>query len=145
VAHASTRTLEDILSHHAARPMCSHTGVRAEGGGWRNLPDRALRRIADRGGVVGIIFATVYLGGGSADDVARHVAHAVDVMGEDAVAFGSDFDGMVPLPKGMSDVTGLPLITEALLRRRMPERQVEKIIGGNWRRFFAETLDGSAR
>ncbi|HYX91155.1 MAG TPA: membrane dipeptidase [Myxococcaceae bacterium] len=145
VAHASSRTLEDILAHPRARPMCSHTGARAEGGGWRNLPDQALRRIADRGGVVGIIFATVYLGGRSADDVARHVAHAVDVMGEDAVAFGSDFDGMVPLPNGMQDVTGLPLITAALLQRRMPERLVEKIIGDNWRRFFTETLDGVPR
>jgi membrane dipeptidase len=145
VAHASSRTLDDILGHRTARPMCSHTGVSAEGGGWRNLPDEALRRIADRGGVVGIIFATVYLGGQSADDVARHVAHAVDVMGEDAVAFGSDFDGMVPLPKGMRDVTDLPMITAALLRRRMSERMVEKIVGENWRRFFSEILDGVGR
>ncbi|HZA14178.1 MAG TPA: membrane dipeptidase [Myxococcaceae bacterium] len=142
VAHASPQTLEEILEHPTARPMCSHTGVRAEGGGWRNLSDRALRRIADRGGVVGIIFATVYLGGRTADDVVRHVEHAVEVMGEDAVAFGSDFDGMVPLPRGMGDVTGLPLVTAALLRHNMPERRVEKIIGDNWRRFFAATLDG---
>jgi membrane dipeptidase len=142
VAHASPRTLEEILAHSSARPMCSHTGARAQGGGWRNLPDRALRRIADRGGVVGIIFATVYLGGRTADDVVRHVEHAIDVMGEDAVAFGSDFDGMIPLPRGIRDVTGLPLVTAALLRRGMPERRVEKIIGDNWRRFFGETLDG---
>jgi membrane dipeptidase len=63
-------------------------------------------------------------------------------MGEDSVAFGSDFDGMVPLPRGLHDVTGLPLITAALLRRKVPERRVEKIIGDNWRRFFADTLDG---
>ena len=144
VAHASLRTLAEILEHRSARPMCSHTGVRAQGGGWRNLGDPALRKIADRGGVVGIIFATVYLGGRTADDVVRHVEHAVDVMGEDAVAFGSDFDGMVPLPRGMGDVTGLPLITAALLRRNMPERRVEKIIGDNWRRFFTEMLDGRA-
>ena len=145
VAHASPRTLEEILEHPTARPMCSHTGARAQGGGWRNLSDRALRRIADRGGVVGIIFATVYLGGRTADDVVRHVEHAVEVMGEDAVAFGSDFDGMVPLPRGMGDVTGLPLVTAALLGRNMPERRVEKIIGDNWRRFFAATLDGRPR
>lgn len=140
IAHASKGTLADILSHPTARPMCSHTGVRAQGGGWRNLDDAALKRVADRGGVVGIIFATIYVGGGEADDVARHILHAVDVMGEDAVALGSDFDGMIPLPRGMKDVSDLHVLTHALQKRRVPERLIEKILMGNWRRFFAETL-----
>jgi membrane dipeptidase len=46
---------------------------------------------------------------------------------------------MVALPKGMRDVTDLPLLTEALLRRH-PEALVEKILGGNLRRYFRETL-----
>jgi membrane dipeptidase len=139
VAHASEQTLEAVLSHSTARPFCSHTGVRAAGGGWRNLADETLRRIAERGGVVGIIFGTVYLGGDRIEDVVRHIEHALKVMGEEAVGLGSDFDGMVPLPRGMRDVTGLPLLTEALLRRH-PESLVERILGGNLRRFFQETL-----
>ncbi|MBF5041071.1 peptidase M19 [Aggregicoccus sp. 17bor-14] len=139
VAHASEQTLEAVLSHPRARPFCSHTGVRSAGGGWRNLPDDTLRRIAERGGVVGIIFGTVYLGGDRIEDVVRHIEHALDVMGEEAVGLGSDFDGMVPLPKGMRDVTGLPLLTEALLRRH-PEARVERVLGGNLHRFFRETL-----
>lgn len=144
VAHASVKTLHDILQHPTARLMCSHTGARAQGGGWRNLHDHDLKRIADRGGVVGIIFATIYVGGKHADDVARHLLHALDVMGEDGVALGSDFDGMIPLPKGMRDVRDLHLLTAALQRRGVPERRIEKLLFGNWRRFFAETLDGRA-
>lgn len=140
VAHASKATLAEILAHPTARPLCSHTGVTAQGGGWRNLDDHSLRRIADRGGVVGIIFATVYLGGKSADDVARHISHAVDVMGEDAVALGSDYDGMVPLPRGMRDVRDLHVVTQALLDRGLPERIVEKVLGENWHRYFRENL-----
>lgn len=140
VAHASKATLAEILAHPSARPMCSHTGVSAQGGGWRNLDDQSLRTIADRGGVVGIIFATVYLGGKSPDDVARHIAHALDVMGEDAVALGSDYDGMVPLPRGMRDVRDLHVVTRALLARGLPERVVEKVLGENWHRYFRETL-----
>jgi membrane dipeptidase len=145
VAHASTATLDDLLAHPTARPMCSHSGVRAEGGGWRNLSDEHLRRIADKGGVVGIIFGTVYLGGRGMDDVVRHIAHAVKVMGEDGVGLGSDFDGMVPLPRGMRDVRDLPLLVEALDRAGMSDGRIEKILGGNWRRYFAETLDGVAQ
>ncbi|MBJ6763920.1 membrane dipeptidase [Myxococcaceae bacterium JPH2] len=141
VAHAAERTLEDLFAHPTVRFFCSHTGVRAAGGGWRNLTDASLRRIAERGGVVGVIFAPVYLGGDSVDDVVRHIEHAVDVMGEQGVGLGSDHDGMVPLPRGMRDVTDLHLITEALLRRH-PEAWVERVMGENFRRYFRETLGG---
>lgn len=143
VAHASPATLRDILAHPTARFMCSHTGVQGASPSWRNLPDAALRAIADRGGVVGIIFAPVYLGGDALEDVARHVEHALSVMGEEGVALGSDYDGMVPLPRGMRDVSDLPRLTEVLLRRGHPEARVERVLGGNWRRFFRETLGGA--
>ncbi|WP_224249173.1 dipeptidase [Hyalangium gracile] len=141
VAHASERTLEQLFAYPSVRFFSSHTGVRGAGGGWRNLSDESLRRIADRGGVVGIILAPIYLGGDTLEDVARHVEHALNVMGEDGVGIGSDYDGMVALPKGFRDVTDLPRLTEVLLRR-FPEPLVERILGGNFRRFFRETLGG---
>jgi membrane dipeptidase len=139
LAHASHRTIAGIAEHRTARLFCSHTGVCGAARSWRNLDDAELRAIADRGGVVGIIFATVYLGGREIDDVVRHVEHALDVAGEDAVAFGSDFDGTVPLPRGMRDVTDVPKVVDALARRR-PYSVVEKVAWLNWRRFFRETL-----
>ena len=139
VAHASRNAVETVLAHRTARPFCSHTGVYAVAPSWRNLEDSALRRIAEKGGVACIIFGTVFLGGKELADVGRHIEHAVNVMGEDAVGLGSDFDGMVPLPKGMSDVRDLHLLTAALLNR-YPEQTVEKILGANLRRFFEETL-----
>lgn len=139
LAHASHRTIRDVAERRDARLFSSHGGVAGAHASWRNLDDDELRLVADRGGVVGIIFATIYLGGREIDDVVRHVEHALDVAGEDAVAFGSDFDGMVPLPRGMRDVTGVPLVVSALARRR-PASIVEKVAWGNWRRFFHETL-----
>ena len=139
LAHASHRTLRSIAENRGARLFSSHTGVTGASRSWRNLDDAELRLIADRGGVVGIIFATLYLGGRSIDDVVRHLEHALDVAGEDAVALGSDFDGMVPLPRGVRDVTDMPKVVDALSRRR-PGRVVEKVAFGNWRRFFRETL-----
>ena len=140
VAHASPAMLEDLLTHPKARPFCSHAGVQGATPIWRNLADETCRAIAEKGGVVGIIFAPQFLGGRTLEHVARHVAHALKVMGEDGVAFGSDFDGMIPLPQGMRDVRDLPKLTAALLNHGLPVRVVEKVLGENYRRFFGETL-----
>ncbi|HVE82928.1 MAG TPA: membrane dipeptidase [Myxococcales bacterium] len=138
-AHASARTFADLSENPRARLFSSHTGVAGGKPSWRNLTDQQLRAIAGRGGVVGIIFATIYLGGSALSDVVRHVEHAVNVIGEDAVALGSDFDGMIPLPRGMRDVTDTGRLVDALSARH-PDARVEKIAWGNWRRFFRETL-----
>jgi membrane dipeptidase len=142
VSHASPKTLEQMLEH-PVRPFCSHAGVSKERKLWRNLDDASLKKIADKGGVVGIIFATYYVGGKTLDDIARHIQHAVNVMGEDGVGLGSDFDGLIPLPQGIKDVADLPNLTEALLRRGMPVRLVEKVVGENFKRFFLEVLERS--
>lgn len=140
VAHASPAMLPELLRHPKTRPFCSHAGVQGATRHWRNLSDETCRAIADRGGVVGIIMSPHFLGGRTVAHFARHVQHAVQVMGEDGVALGSDFDGMIPLPRGMRDVRDLPKLTEAMLDLGLPVRTVEKVLGENYRRFFSEAL-----
>ena len=140
VAHASPRLLRALLEQERARIFCSHTGVAALGPRWRNLEDASLRRIADRGGVIGIIFGTPYLGSRRLEAVADHLEHAVRVAGEEAVCLGSDFDGLVPLPAGMRDVTDLWKLTAVLLRRGHPRGRIERVLGKNLRRFLGEVL-----
>ena len=140
LAHASPRTIADVIAHRDVPLMCSHTGVSGATPHFRNLQDPVLRAIADRGGVAGIILAPVYLGGRDLDAVARHIEHALDVMGEEGVGLGSDFDGMVGLPRGIRDVRDLPRIADVLLARGHPVERVERVMGGNWIRFFRELL-----
>ena len=140
VAHASRRLLAALLIQEQARIFCSHTGVAALGPRWRNLDDASLRRIADRGGVIGIIFGTPYLGSRRLEAVADHLEHALRVAGEEAVCLGSDFDGLVPLPTGMRDVTDLWKLTALLLGRGHPRTRLERILGLNLRRFLSEVL-----
>jgi membrane dipeptidase len=65
-----------------------------------------------------------------------HIDHAVKVAGIDHVGLGSDFDG-ANMPFGMEDVTQLPKITEALLRKGYSEDDVRKILGENTLRLMA--------
>jgi membrane dipeptidase len=71
------------------------------------------------------------------EKIVDHIDHVVKLVGPDHVGLGSDFDGAT-MPKGMEDVTHLPRITEALLRRGYSEKDVEKILGGNTLRVMAE-------
>jgi membrane dipeptidase len=67
-----------------------------------------------------------------------HIDHIAKVAGVDHVGLGSDFDGVPNLPEGINDVADLPNITYELLRRGYSERDVLKILGGNFMRAFAE-------
>jgi len=69
--------------------------------------------------------------------IITHINHAVKVAGVDHVGLGSDFDGAT-MPEGMEDVTRLPKITDALLKKGYSEKDVEKILGGNLLRVLAE-------
>jgi membrane dipeptidase len=59
-----------------------------------------------------------------------HIDHAVKVAGIDHVGLGSDFDGAT-MPLGMEDVSKLPRITDALLKKGYTGKDVTKILGGN--------------
>jgi len=67
--------------------------------------------------------------------IVDHIDHAVKIAGVDHVGLGSDFDG-ASMPEGMEDVTGLPRITEELLRRGYTEPQIKGILGENLLRMM---------
>jgi membrane dipeptidase len=70
------------------------------------------------------------------DEWVAVVDRAVQMVGEDHVALGSDFDGGPPVPRGMRDVRDLPMITDAMLRRGYSEARIQKFLGGNLLRVF---------
>jgi membrane dipeptidase len=78
------------------------------------------------------------------DRLIEHIEHVIQVAGVDHVGLGSDFDGVTSLPKGMEDVTKLPAITRALLARGYQEKDVEKVLGGNFMRVFDEATRRAA-
>jgi len=69
--------------------------------------------------------------------IIEHIDHAVKIAGVDHVGLGSDFDGAI-MPIGMEDVTHLPEITDALLKKGYSESDIRKILGENTLRVLAE-------
>lgn len=77
------------------------------------------------------------------DDWVAVVDRAIQLVGEDHVALGTDFDGGPPPPRGMRDVSDLPMITDAMLRRGYPEARIRKFLGGNLLRVFRQITEKS--
>ena len=141
ISHASKKTFWDILGASKTPAFSSHSGCEAVKDHPRNLDDEQLRAVAKGGGVVGIIFASNFLGGlfgATVETICDHIEHVVRVAGEDAVALGSDFDGFVPLPRGMRDVRDLPRITQILWKRGFGEARLRKLLGGNFLRYWEQ-------
>lgn len=137
LAHASERTITDVLALATRPVIVSHTGVRGTCDNRRNLGDDQLRAIARTGGLVGIGFWTIAVCGRDARDIAAAIRHAVDVAGAGHVALGSDFDGSVTTP---FDATGLAQLIDALLERGLSEAAVRKVMGENASGLFSRLL-----
>jgi membrane dipeptidase len=67
-----------------------------------------------------------------------HIDHIVKVAGIDHVGLGPDFDGANDFPEGARDESMLPNITYELLKRGYSEQDIDKILGGNFLRVFAQ-------
>ena len=118
-----------IASHSNAHSLCPSP---------RNLTDRQLDAIAERGGLVGVCFATAYLREDGARDrdtsldlILRQFDYLISRVGEDNVAFGSDFDGAV-LPASLSDAAALPTLVTAMQAYGFGAPLIAKLCWDNW-------------
>jgi microsomal dipeptidase-like Zn-dependent dipeptidase len=137
VAHASAKTIDDVLAI-ATRPVfVSHSGVRGTCDNQRNLSDDELRGIARTGGVIGIGYWDTAVCGTDAQAIAKAIRYAANLVGVDHVGLGSDFDGAVKTP---FDTTGLVQITDALIAEGFSDEEIGKIMGRNVLRLLIENL-----
>jgi membrane dipeptidase len=140
LAHISRRGFFDAVAvHDPNQPLLvSHTGVAGVFRSRRNLDDRQLRAVAATGGVVGVMYASAFLGepffGARAEAIVDHLQHIVEVIGEDHAALGSDWDGAIVAPRDMPTAAELPIVTELMLRRGWSDTRIRKILGGNFLR-----------
>jgi microsomal dipeptidase-like Zn-dependent dipeptidase len=137
LAHASEKLIEDVLDNTTAPVIVSHGGIGGVCDFIRNLKDEHIQGVADTGGIVGAIFYDAMIDGSTMEHVAHGIEYIVNNFGVDYAALGSDFDGFVKTP---TDVTGLPLLTNALLNKGMNEGQLNKIYGENFLRVLRAVL-----
>ena len=137
LAHASPRTIEDVLAT-ATRPLVvSHTGVKGTCDNNRNLSDEQIQAVAARGGLIGIGYWDTATCGTDARAIVKAMRYVSDRVGVEHVALGSDFDGAVTEP---FDTTGLAEITDAMLEAGYSEAEIRMVMGGNVIKLLKENL-----
>ncbi len=138
LAHASRQSFADILEvhNHSMPPIVSHTGLYGVTPHWRNLTDDQVRQVANRGGVIGIMFQRSFLtrknGPSDGRMVVEHLKHLIDVGGEDCAAIGSDYDGAIVPPSDMkSGEDGYVRLVQHMMNEGMSEPLIRKVLGEN--------------
>ena len=143
VSHMSDEGIEDLLqiakkpfvaSHSNARALCMHQ---------RNLTDDFLKRMGEKGCVIGANFFSKFLRKDAEFTetawIADHILHMVHVAGIESVGLGSDFDG-IGCGLEMENCSNIQTLADTLKSRGMTESQIERIFYKNVLRLYKEVL-----
>ncbi len=145
VSHLSDRGFYDV-AEMAVRPfLASHSNARSITEHPRNLTDEMIRVLAEKGGVVGLNFANLFLGDSSisrAEDMVRHALHIRKVGGIECLAVGSDFDGIDPQVE-IADASEMVKLWQALGPAGYTELEIELLRRGNVKRLLRDGLNKS--
>lgn len=170
LSHCGLVTSRDGIAASKRPPAFTHTMCSAIYNHIRAKPDALLKAMADKGGVTGIATLGYFIGPTPAttfDDYLRHVDHAVRVAGIDHVGLASDYsmrgieatqtregwyvprlrvfppEYRVRWPPWIAELDPperFRNITRGLAKRGYITSQIEKLLGGNWVRYFREVL-----
>lgn len=145
--HLSERSSLEALDRFEGMSVATHSNARnmVPDVKERHLGDTQIHRIAERGGVIGIVLANGFLKPGgrtlkkpdvTVADVAAHVDYICQLVGSAAhVGIGSDFDGgfgRENIPAEIDSAADLSLIADALKARGYSDTDVAGVMGGNW-------------
>jgi microsomal dipeptidase-like Zn-dependent dipeptidase len=137
VAHSSEKVVDDVLAIATRPVVVSHTGVKGACDSPRNLSDAHMRAIAAKGGLIGIGFWPGAVCDSTPAGVAKSLRYAIDLVGVDDVALGSDYDGSTTVKFDASESAAL---IQAMLATGFSEAEIRKVSGGNVIRFLSAQL-----
>jgi membrane dipeptidase len=167
VSHSGDKTTLDAIELSPKPIAFTHSNCRALNNHPRLKTDEAIRKLAAKGGVMGITGVRMFVKDKeptTVEDIVDHIDHVVKLVGIDHVGIGSDcdlmgYDHMPPdqykqLKAGYKasyafrdkiDTDGFDHprkvydLTAALIRRGYSDANIQAILGGNFRRLLGST------
>ena len=168
LSHANMKTMADAIDVSKVPVITSHTGCMDVFKHVRNTIDTNLKKLADKGGVVGICQLRPFLTSkkrDNLDEYFKHIRHAINVVGIDHVCIGSDRDHRVikdtpeemalllkeegpnfvndDWPLYMTSLNGprrMEVVWNGLKKMGLCETDVEKVMGLTLYRLYKEVI-----
>lgn len=146
VSHSSEKTFWDVISnttkpivatHSCCYEICNHP---------RNLKDEQIKEIAKRNGIIGICLCSPFLkneGRADVTDIVKHIKYIIDLVGEDFVGIGTDFDGVDEEHKllDIKKLKEMNILVKCLRDDGFRNSTIAKIMGENWCKIIDDFLN----
>lgn len=149
VSHLSDGGFWDVADISKKPFVASHSDCRSITDHRRNMTDEMIRRLASKGGAIGINFCPDFMipdkgkkNGAEEvmiDHMIMHLRHMVDVGGIECAAIGTDFDGIhgeLQIP----DASGMQQLFERMRSAGFTDSEVEKIARKNVMRVIGDSM-----
>lgn len=137
LSHSSPAVVDDILELTTRPCVVSHTGVTRAYKSPRNLSDEQMVKIAQNGGLIAMGYWDGAVGDISPENIVRSIGLAVDLVGEDHVSLGSDFDGSTTTAFDTSEIA---VLTQEMVKAGFSKERIAKIMGENGIKFLMANL-----
>ncbi len=153
LSHLWEEAVYESLGSYPGPIAATHSPPRVFNASPRGLADDQIRRIAGRGGVIGVAPCNSMLDahwqhGEPRLPLSRFVEaidHICQVVGHaESVGIGSDLDGgfgRESVPAGLDSIADLIKVSDLLLAKGYTEVAVEAILSRNWLRLMGEVLN----
>ena len=146
VSHLSDAGFDAVWECTKKPFVASHSNARAVCSSLRNLSDDRIRKLAERGGCMGLNYYDKFLVDGGSEDtevlweaLIQQARHITNVGGIEVLGLGSDFDG-IPINPAVPGAEAMPVLWERLKTAGFTESQLDGMFWKNVMRVYRETL-----
>lgn len=122
-----------VASHSNSREITNHS---------RNLTNDMIKKIGEVGGIIGLNFASAFLGKSEiskVEDMVKHLNNIKNKGGIEVLALGSDFDG-IPNEVEIKDASYMQHLEDILSKNNFTSSEIEKIIYKNSLRIIKDII-----
>jgi membrane dipeptidase len=143
VSHLAPKGFWGVIEETKRPIIASHSNAKAVHNHRRNLDDDQIRAIIETGGTIGVTFVPYFVSDKeevTIKDLLRHIDHILALGGENHLALGSDFDGIVNTMVDLRHGGDYPRLQEALVKA-YGDNVTRKIMGENFKRVLLDVLN----
>lgn len=147
ISHLGDAGIYDVFRYSKKPFVASHSNARAVASHPRNLTDDMIRKLSERGGVMGINFGGIFLRDfpneddacSRIDDMIRHIKHIRQVGGIQCIGIGTDFDGVGGAME-IESAAFMQKLAEAMEKAGFTVSEIEDVFYRNVLRVYRERL-----